>query len=376
MDIDIARAQVIQARLYDNPTIYYEQNAYNPLRKNIPLDISSGSQFQASFQQLIYLAGKRNKRIKLAELSADKTEKMFEELLRNLRYELRSTFFKIYFEQQKYQMYIDKIITVRDLVFRYEKQAAKGNIPISEVTRLKALMFQLESERLELIDDLVENQHYLALFLQIPVNQYINPSVENDALNKIPTASLNFENLVATALENRTDLKIQKLQSRILEQDYQYQKALAVPDINLALTYDRFGSFAANYVGVGFGINLPFFNRNQGNIQASKIAIEQNNKLLQQKELTIEQEVSMGLQKLNLADSLMRTFNKGFINDFDKLLLGITGSYEKRNIGLIEFLDFYQTYIESKTQMFDIQLNRMQCIEHLNLVIAKQLFEY
>src|SRR5208337_5181214 len=57
-----ADAAVIQAKLWANPNLSLEQGAYNPQNKKW-FDVSGSGESAASLQQLIYLAGKRNKRI-------------------------------------------------------------------------------------------------------------------------------------------------------------------------------------------------------------------------------------------------------------------------------------------------------------------------
>jgi cobalt-zinc-cadmium efflux system outer membrane protein len=374
-EIDIAKAQVIQAKLFPNPTFYYEQNAYNPLN-NIPLDISGTSSFQASYEQLIYLAGKRNKTVKMLSLVRDKSERAFEELIRNLRYSLRITFLQMYYENQKYQVYSNKITLIKDLVKRYESQAAKGNIPLNEVTRLKALLFDLESEKLSLADDIAELQKLILLYTNYSSKTYIVPVVNSSQIENSKIVSYSYDSLYALMETYRSDLKMSELELKINEQNYNYQKALLFPDLNLQLTYDRYGSFAPNYVGIGAGFILPMFNRNQGNIESARVSIEQSKTILESKKQIFKQELAVGLRKLNLADSLMKTFDKSFINDFERLFSGIIHSYERRNISLIEFVDYYQTYIESRIKTLDIEFNRVQCMEYLNFIVAKTIFDY
>ena len=91
-NIDIARAQIIQAGLYNNPNLLFTGNIYNPDRKKA-LDISNRTgQYSVEANQLITLAGKRNKQIQLAQTNAAISENNFLEVLRTLRYVLRTDF--------------------------------------------------------------------------------------------------------------------------------------------------------------------------------------------------------------------------------------------------------------------------------------------
>src|SRR5664279_12417 len=64
-NVDATRAQIIQAKLYNNITFSISQNVYDPQRK-LWFDASSAGETASTIQKLFLLAGKRNKRISLA----------------------------------------------------------------------------------------------------------------------------------------------------------------------------------------------------------------------------------------------------------------------------------------------------------------------
>ena len=90
--INEADAAIIQARVWDNPNFSFEQGAYN---RNTGkwFDLSQNGESAASLQQLIYLAGKRNKKISIEKINLQIARYQFYELMRTLRYELQYFFF-------------------------------------------------------------------------------------------------------------------------------------------------------------------------------------------------------------------------------------------------------------------------------------------
>ncbi len=60
--VNASKALIQQARLWDNPTVTAEINLYNPDKQRY-FDAGPNGQKIVTVQQLIYLAGKRNKRI-------------------------------------------------------------------------------------------------------------------------------------------------------------------------------------------------------------------------------------------------------------------------------------------------------------------------
>ena len=96
-NIDIARANVIQARLYNNPSVQISTALYNQDQKKF-LDVSNSTgQYGIGVQQMIILAGKRNKQIKLAQIGTQQAENSFFDLMRTLRFTLRGDFYNVYF---------------------------------------------------------------------------------------------------------------------------------------------------------------------------------------------------------------------------------------------------------------------------------------
>src|SRR5579863_10516243 len=87
-NIDANKALVIQARLWPNPNFSIGHTLYSgALHQFFPLGVNDET--TAGLSQLIMLAGKRNKQVKLAQAQATLTEYQFFDLLRTLKYTLR-----------------------------------------------------------------------------------------------------------------------------------------------------------------------------------------------------------------------------------------------------------------------------------------------
>ena len=148
---------------------------------------------------------------------------------------------------------------------------------------------------------------------------------------------------------------------------------MAVPDLMSGVQFDKRGSFVNNATFFSVAMDLPFFNRNQGNIKAAKIAVDQSNTSLAQQRLSVENEVQQAYGKALNTEKMLKTIDPNFQNDFDKLLKSITENFEKRNISLLEFTDFYDSYKQNVLQWNQLQNDRIQAIESLNFSIGKPI---
>ena len=165
-NIDIAKAALIQAKLYDNPTISYNGGLYNPEQKKI-IDIGNKTgQYEIGVQQLIRLAGKRNKEIKLAETNTALSENQFLELMRTLRFSLRSNFYNAYFLQNSIKAYQTQITSLENLNNAYQDLQTKGVVTLKDAVRIKSLLYSLKAEQASLQNQLNDLQAELQLLLQ------------------------------------------------------------------------------------------------------------------------------------------------------------------------------------------------------------------
>src|SRR5580704_8777964 len=97
-NIDAQKALIIQARLWPNPNLSISRGPLWGIN-NPTATFFYNSENAAGLSQLILLAGKRNKQIRLAEANTKLAEYQFFDLMRTLKYTLRNDFFNIYYLQ-------------------------------------------------------------------------------------------------------------------------------------------------------------------------------------------------------------------------------------------------------------------------------------
>jgi len=364
LGIDEVRAYEAQARLLPNPTVYVEQMPYNhQTREFMPLGQSNSEQV-VQVQQLILLAGKRNKQLALAATQTRLAADRFEDLVRTLTFQLRSTFYDLYYTQQTLGVYQQELAALQRTVDVYQQQYNRGNVPLKDLARLKAYLFNLATEQQQQLARITDDQATMALLLSASPGSNIR--VVAGSPDATLPADLRLDSLVTRATASRPDLRAFRDQATLERQNLTLQKALAVPDIALQGTYDRNAGFIPNYVGIGIGMAVPLLNRNQGNIRAAEVRTQSSRQLLNAYQLQVEADVWNALTKARQADGLYRTFDRRFSNDFGRLIQGVIENYSKQNIDVVEFLDFFDAYKASQIQYNQLQNNRLQRFEELN----------
>ena len=371
--VSAADAAIIQAKLYPNPNFSIEQGVYNQDTKKW-FDLSSTGETALALQQIIILAGKRNKQIDLAKINSQISLYQFYDLVRTLRYELRSSFYEIYFLRDATGVYDKEIESLKTLIDVYTTQYNKGNIAFKDLARLQALQFSLQNERLDLVKQATEKQLNLALLTGDTLLRPVAP-VLSAGFNEIDVNRLNYPELVDSAFVNRYDLKTANSQVLLSQSNLAFQKALRTPDLLLGANYDKAGNYVRNYNALSVAIDLPFWNRNQGNIRAAQFQIEANKQLQSEAELQVKNEISTAYKQLLETDRLYKTASLEFTSDYEKLLDGITKGYQNHTISLLEFIDYYETYKNSKLELNHLQNNRLDALENLNLATGTTILK-
>jgi outer membrane protein, heavy metal efflux system len=372
-NINIAKAEIIQAKLYNNPTLSLNGNIYNPQLKKV-FDVSNKTgQYDIGIQQVIRLAGKRNKEIKMAETAVTLSENQFFDLIRTLRYSLRSEFYNILFFQKSISGYQEQIASLQKMSDAYDILQAKAVVTLKDAVRIKSLLYSIRAEQSTLINQLNDSEAALQLLLQNNKAYYV-AEVDKDPAQSASVQQLIIGDLLDTAYTNRYDLKAAENNFLLSKQNFTLQKALAKTDLTIGADFDKRGSFVDNASFLTVAFDLPFFKKNQGNIKAAKISIEQSKTSVDLARQTVENDVQRAYTKVLNTDKILQSIDPDFKNQFEKLLQGVNDNFQEKNISLIEFTDFNESYKNYMLQLNQLQNDKMQAIETLHFAIGKTIF--
>jgi cobalt-zinc-cadmium efflux system outer membrane protein len=371
-NVNASKALIMQARLYPNPNFNIEQGAYNPETGKW---FQTNSQGEEAYQltQLIVLTRKIHKQVNIAETNYKLAEDNLYDMLRTLKLALRSTFYNIYYLRQTARVYDEEIVALKRVVDAYKAVQGKGYVSEAEIVQVQAQLYSLQNEYQALIDNINDAESQLRLVLQASPTIFIVPVVPEGIENADPLA-YSLKSLVDSAYANRTDLMIAKDNVVLSEQTFTYQKALAVPDITLGAAYDRQGSYVKDFNAATLGFDIPIFNRNQGNIKNARILMDYNNSQLQLTQKALEEQVARGFQKAIDADKLYKGIDGSFSSNFDRLAQAMLSHYMERDVNLLTFLTFYDSYKQNVVQLNTILYNKVNALENLNFITGTNFF--
>lgn len=373
-NIDMAEAEVIQARLFENPVISLEQNVYNRLNGKY-FDMGREGEAVVEVEQLIYIAGQRNKRVRVEKLNKEMAVYQFEEVLRTLRSELNTKFIELYYTEKSLSVYDKEIDYLQRLLEVMKEQNEKGNISLLEKSRIQALLLSLQQERNETSNRVISLQGDMKLLLGLNATEVFEPVFDEAVLKQVDIASIPFIEL-NNRLAERPDIKMARTNIQVSRANVSLQKSLAFPEVSLKGAYDRAGNFCDNYFAIGLSVSVPIFNRNQGNIKSARLSVLQNTNREELARKQAENELFTSYARLEKAIKLYNTSNYELERDFEKIIDGVNSNYSKRNISLLEFIDYYQAYKETCLQLYQTQKDVFLAMEDINTVTGSDVFNY
>lgn len=373
-NIDMAQAQVLQAKLFENPVISLEQNVYNRLNGKY-FDFGKEGEAVVEIEQVIHFAGQRNKQVRLEKINKEIAEYQFEEVMRTLRQELNEKFVEVYFLSKSIAIYEKEVNSLQVLLGGMKIQQEKGNISLMEISRLESMLFSLKKEKNERENDLLTTRGELNLLLNLPEDTQVQLSLDEEVLQQLDLSQLSFAALKAI-INERPDRKIARSTVNASRANLKLQKSMAFPEFSVKGNYDRVGNFINDYFAIGVSLSVPIFNRNQGNIKAARFSIQQAGVQQEYAANRADMELFTAYTSLEKATQLYQSTNMDLERNFEKLITGVNENFTRKNISLLEFIDYYDSYKETCIQLYEIKKNVFLAMENLNTVVGQNVLNY
>ena len=373
-NISTAEALKIQAKVYPNPSLYYENSLINKYtRTDYATDPSrtGGSESIIQVNQLVQLAGKRNKQIKIADINVKLTEADFENVLRTLRFQLHSDLYQLYYNQLSLKLLNEENKSIYMLSGNIDEQVKKGFVSMSEGIRIKSLLLEIDKQRIDFSNNNLDIMAEINTILNYSPGTYMN--VEMRTNSNVNLLSINT--YMDSANVYNPDVKKSNYLIDAARAQYSLNKAMAVPNANLQLVYDKSGSYIKNYYGFGVNINLPAFNRNQGNIKASEFQINQSENDFKLQQQTVSSLLFSVYQRSINNQTVLKNYDTTYEKQLLQMMDNILESYQKRIITIVDFTNYYESYKQSYLTLLQIRSSLMSNVEQLNFLIGKPIIK-
>lgn len=345
LEVDASRADIVTAKLRPNPILNNQSlQALRPSQLANNPKLLTGESMQTWWQltKEFQLSGQRKNRIDYANQNVKLAEKEYAEFQRGLYTDVAFKWVEAWNTRKQIDLLktavnnIDTLVTINS--YRFKKQI----ITETELYRTQLIAKQYKIQISELNQELRQQLNELQLMIGAKENLSISTSADLGV-----DSFLKVDSLLADAYASRTDLQYFQTRQSVMESNIKLQQSLAFPKTEAGFIYNPQNTLP--YFGIYATVELPFFDRNQGEIKKAKVQREQALTQIEAVQNTIRTEV----QNASLQRETNQNNLKGYAlitEQADQILKNVRYSYSVGGTTIIDFLEAQRSWLETQQQ--------------------------
>jgi len=332
----------IQAGLIPNPEAEFEAEDFLGGKE---LSGINGSQYTLSGSQLFELGGKRSSRVNLSDKAINFAQGNYELIRLDVIAQVKSAFFGLY--QIHHQIALQqKFIQINEEILKTISERVKaGRTSPAEESKVKVALInsRIELQRLE--------RNYSS------TQTRLSSLLGKTGKNLVPSTDL-FENLftppgkedILVDLENIPSIKNLSNETNFRKAQLELEESQAVPDLTVSGGVRYLNELKTNSFVAGFSIPLPFFNRNQGNIQSAEVKIQQMDEIIRAQKLSVISSLNTSLNNLLSAYNNAVQLRESILPESEKAYEITRQGYLQGRFAFIDLLDAQRTLFDAQAQ--------------------------
>jgi len=360
-DINTAEAEKLTARLRPNPQVSFTANDF-PLA--FSLRAFNPPTLDYSISQTFETAGKRQKRMDVADAGAQVAQAQFETAVWQMTNDVKKKFYAVLLARSLYDLAKENQTTFEQIV-----EHTRDVFKLGEISGLD--LQRLEVEKIKFDTDLAnaERDYEVALRdLRLALGGNY-PSMEIEVAGSMEyyqAYDFSFDDLRDKALGARPDLKVAKLTEKAADASIRLQNAMKVPDVTVAAGVEQVRNDVSTY-NVGISIPLPLYDRNQGERAKALIDKQRAQNMEQQVTNQIVSDVDKALAAFNIQKRRVDLYKTGVLEKVTNIQTMTEVSLKAGESSTLELLDairtrrdtlagFYQTIFDYQSALLDLEL--------------------
>jgi cobalt-zinc-cadmium efflux system outer membrane protein len=314
-----------------NPNLYPNVSTNDYLKNNTEADIG--------LSYLIERGKKRQHRLQAARDITAQTRSLVTDNERGLAFNTASLFVNAQLAESALELADKDLKSFQKTVDLGQLRYDKGAISEDDYLKIKLQLLQFETDYQQ-----AELAKVQALSDLRQLLGYESVSADYDVAGPFDYQPLkgNLEDFQLKALQNRPDLRAAQQGVTAARSQYELQRAIGKQDVTVQGNYSHVnGINAANFLG---SIPLPIFNRNQGEIARTRIAITQAQ---EQEKATNGQaltDVRDAYEGLRVSDRIVQLYRSGYLDVAQKDRDIAEYAYQRGAVSLLDFLDAERNY--------------------------------
>jgi len=314
-----------------NPNLYPGVSTSDYLKNNTEADIG--------LSYLIERGKKRQHRLQAAQDITAQTRSIVADNERGLSFNTASLFVNVQLAESALELADKDLKSFQKTVDLGELRYNKGAISEDDYLKIKLQLLQFETDYQQ-----AELAKVQALSDLRQLLGYESISADYDVAGPFDYQPLkgNLEDFQLKALQNRPDLRAAEQGVTAAKSQFELQRAIGKQDVTVQGNYSHVnGINAANFLG---SIPLPIFNRNQGEIARTRIAITQAQEQQKGTNGQALTDVRDAYEGLRVSDRIVQLYRSGYLDVAQKDRDIAEYAYTRGAVSLLDFLDAERNY--------------------------------
>jgi cobalt-zinc-cadmium efflux system outer membrane protein len=369
-EVEASEGELLQSRAWNNPHFNWNQDLYSAERNEY---FNQKNQRLIQMDFMFSVSGKHTRGVKLAKIGLEQNQLMYENTKRSLVYEVGLKFHQLMMLQKRNDLYKVVFSQFKTLIDAYEIQYKVGEIPGSELIRLKSELLTLQNSIVNNQNETEKEMSELRALLNMRPEVTL---VAKESLLAIPNPTqLNLEDLYIHAEENRPDYLARIKEISYQEMNLKLQTSKSVPDLMVGYQpHDKGSNYVRPYTGLVVEMDIPIFNRNQGNIASSKAEVSKSKADAEHALNSLQNEISSSLNKFFHSKSALDNYDIEFLKELESLNNSALQNYNNKNINILQYLDMQRTYINTMSEYLGLKSEIVQRVIDIEFTTGYQLY--
>lgn len=351
LTVPSSEADLAKSRLYQNPifnlqylqlfpsSMYYDRN-HGMLNA-----VNSQDWYQLTKKFQVF--GQRKNKISIAKLSVEASKSDLDETKRQIMYQVAMKWVDAW-HSLAYKKLAEKAADYLDGYLKENFDSVKGVSRMKEDERLR---FEILDDQYDLEKNRAE-QNYFSVTEDLKILLGKNESFEIDLNDTSETIIIenSLDSLLKTAFEKRSDIKSLKTMKTISEENIRFQRSLSIPQPEGGFIWNPQNTIP--YAGIFFTQTLPFFDRNQTEIQKAKIQAEMTSIELESNLTKLRTTMNVSFLDFKRKKEMVQKFRHN-LDQSEQLLRHVRLSYLLNKYSIVDLWEAEQTWVQSYSLYYD-----------------------
>lgn len=364
-----SKAQELTASLRPNPVLTWNDfflPAFTPSQMNGDY-ITNASEFDVLFSYTLERGRKRKWRAQNARDNTAVVQSQVQDNERALTFSVAQQFINVLLAESSLTFAQQNLSSFEQSLKVSQERYQKGAISEGDLLKIKLQRLQFQEDvssaklaRQQALDSLRD----LLGYESVPRNYDV---AGNLAYTPIQGS---VEDLQAKALNLRPDLRAANQAVVAARSNYMLARANGKRDVTLTSGYSHVA--AANDASFSLGMEIPLFNRNQGEIARTNAAITQSEEAKSAAQQAVLTDVSTAYDAVKTGEGIIQLYQSGYLKDSRESLDISRYAYQRGAASLLDFLDAERSYRSIELTYRQTLATYMLAVEQLHEAVGER----